>query len=87
MSLSDFFGAVMSFSFVSSYIPQIIKMLVTKKAHDVSVWTYGICIQGYVAGLIWLLLTGFQLWLFINFFVGLSLSLTVVWLWYRYREK
>jgi len=87
LNSSDIFGALMSLSFVLSYLPQIIKMIVTKKAKDVSVWTYGTCVHGYIAGLIWLFLTGFQFWLFLNFFVGLILSLTVIYLWYKFRDN
>lgn len=82
----DFFGFIMFVAFGSCCVPQIIRILRTKSALDVSVSTYILTIVGYIAASCYMFLTGFGIWWCLNYFFGLITSSWVLYLCYKHRK-
>lgn len=85
MNIADFFGGLMSLCFVLSYIPQLVKIVRTKQAKDISPAMYIVTAIGYVSGFIYVFLGEFQVWLVINFSISLVLCLATLWSYFIFR--
>lgn len=74
----------MFLSFTLCYIPQIIKIYKNKSAENVSIFCYLLTSSGCLSGLIYIVNTSFDFWIFLNQLLGLSLSVWTMYLCYKY---
>jgi len=78
---------MMSLAFTLAFAPQIIKTLQTKDVSGVSTGVYWLSLLGYIAGILHTYLCiGFDLWLYLNFGLGLLLTVWFLWLHRRYQR-
>lgn len=69
------------------YVPQIVKIYKNKSSEGVSLTLIIMCIFGYISGIIYMFLTSFGLWWFINYSVGLIMCTILVYTWFKYRRN
>lgn len=79
-------GILMALCFMFCYVPQIIKIIKTKSSKDVSLSLIFMCMGGYAFGLVYMFLTTFALWIFLNYFLGLVMSSLLVYICYKYKQ-
>ena len=82
------FGIILTVSFSTAYLPQIIKMWKNKSSEDVSLCMLVINTIGYASGIMYLLVggaTGF--WLWVNYCLGTAMSIIAMWVWLIYRRN
>jgi uncharacterized protein with PQ loop repeat len=79
-------GFVMVFSFMFCYLPQIIKIYKTKSSEGLSLMLVLMCIVGYASGLVYMFLTSFGIWWFLNYLVGLVMCLVLTHAWFKYHR-
>lgn len=79
-------GLIMVFSFMFCYLPQIITIYKNKSSHGASLMLIVMCIVGYVAGLIYMFMTTFGLWWFLNYTVGLIMCFVLLYAWFKYKK-
>jgi uncharacterized protein with PQ loop repeat len=84
--LTEFFGIVMTLSFMFCYVPQIIKIYKNKSSEGVSLTLIIMCIIGYIAGMCYMFLTQFGLWWFVNYCVGLVMCVILIFTWFKYKK-
>lgn len=85
--LTTIFGFLMCACFVVGFIPQAYKMWRNKSSADVSSWQYVLTIGGYVSAMIYMFLTGFGWWFFLNYFLGIAFCLLIIYLCQKYKQK
>ena len=75
-------GALMALSFMTSLVPQILKIIKTKSSDDLSPLMIALCFSGYFFGMIYMYFNVFGFWWFMNYTTGMvtSIALFVVWL-------
>ncbi len=76
----------MALSFMLCYVPQIFKIRKNKSSKDVSLALVLICVNGYISGLVYIFLTTFVLWVFLNYIAGLIMSSVLLWYWFKYKN-
>tara|TARA_Y100000996_G_C22382243_1_gene585577 strand:- start:378 stop:638 length:261 start_codon:yes stop_codon:yes gene_type:complete len=84
--LEQAFGLILTISFSSAYIPQIIKIIKRKSSNDVSLIMLIVNGIGYSSGLAYVLLKNVTAyWLLFNYSAGLLMTIfcTIVWAFYR----
>ena len=84
--ITEFFGILMMLSFMFCYIPQIIKIYKNKSSDDVSLMLILMSIVGYISGMIYMFLTRFGIWWFLNYCVGLIMCSILVYAWFKFRQ-
>jgi uncharacterized protein with PQ loop repeat len=84
--LAEFFGILMTLFFMFCYIPQIVKIFKNKSSKDVSLMLILMSIGGYISGMIYMFLTTFGLWWFLNYTVGLIMCSILVYAWFKFNE-
>jgi len=72
--------------FFICYVPQIIKMLKTKEVDDISPIMWALAMIGYSCGLIYFLFH-WKFSMVLNYSSGLTCSLIIFVLYYKWREK
>jgi len=83
----EIFGIIYSVSFIICYIPQIIKLLQTKKSGDISIILFVLSIFGYISALIYVLsVIGNDIILIINYSVCLIFCIIITFLTLKYRK-
>lgn len=81
----DLAGILMAASFMSCYVPQIIKIVRTESSKDISVSMILLGLSGYVFGMIYMFSNVFGLWWFLNYLTGIISSFVLLYYWYRHR--
>ena len=81
----DVSGILMAASFMSCYVPQIIKIIRTESSKDISVSMILLGLSGYVFGMIYMFSNVFGLWWFLNYLTGIISSFVLLYYWYRHR--
>ena len=77
--IKEFFGILLAISFSMAYIPQIIKTLKSKKSKDISIFMLIINAVGYSSGIIYILLCeSSAFWLWVNYSLGLLMTITCI---------
>jgi uncharacterized protein with PQ loop repeat len=84
--ITEFFGILMMLSFMLCYIPQIVKIYKNKSSEDVSLMLILMSIVGYVSGMIYMFMTRFGLWWFLNYCVGLVMCSILVYAWFKFKK-
>jgi uncharacterized protein with PQ loop repeat len=84
--LAEFFGILMMLFFMLCYIPQIVKIFKNKSSKDVSLMLILMSIGGYISGMVYMFLTTFGLWWFLNYTVGLIMCSILVYAWFKFNE-
>lgn len=84
--MSSIFGVLLCFFLNISVVPQIYKSWLTKQVDDLSLPAYWTALLGFVFALLYCWFTSAALWLWINYIVGLTLELIMLWLIYHYRK-
>jgi uncharacterized protein with PQ loop repeat len=85
--ITELFGIIMMLSFMLCYIPQIVKIYKNKSSEDVSLMLILMSIIGYISGMIYMFLTSFGLWWFLNYCVGLIMCSILVYAWFKFRQN
>lgn len=80
-------GLFMMMSFMLCLVPQIIKIVKTKSANDLSPYMIVLSMSGYLFGLIYMFLTGFGLWWFLNYTTGMVTASVLLYFWYIYKNN
>lgn len=76
----------MTLSFMFCYVPQIVKIYKNKSSEGLSLMLVVMCIIGYLSGMIYMFLTAFGLWWFLNYSVGLLMCTILVFAWFKYNK-
>ena len=84
--ITEFFGIIMTLSFMFCYVPQIVKIYNNKSSEGVSLTLIIMCIIGYISGMIYMFLTSFGLWWFMNYSVGLIMCSILIYAWFKYKK-
>jgi len=79
-------GIAMALCFMFCYVPQIAKIIKTKSSKDVSLSLIFMCMGGYTFGLLYMFLTSFALWIFLNYAFGLVMSSVLVYICFKYKK-
>jgi len=85
--IRDISGAIMTLSFMSCYIPQIIKIIKTKSSSDLSPSMIFLGLSGYVFGMIYMITNVFGLWWFLNYLTGIISSFVLLYYWFKHRKN
>ena len=83
---AELFGIIMTMAFMFCYVPQIVKIFQNKSSKDVSLMLILMSIVGYISGMIYMFLTTFGLWWFMNYSVGLVMCSILVYAWFRFKK-
>lgn len=84
--ITESFGIIMMLSFMFCYIPQIIKIFKNRSSNDVSLMLILMSIVGYISGMIYMFLTRFGIWWFLNYCVGLIMCSILVYAWFKFKN-
>ena len=84
--LTEFFGIIMTLSFMLCYVPQIIKIYKSRSSEGLSLTLVVMCIVGYISGICYMFLTKFGLWWFINYSVGLTMCIILIITWFKFKK-
>ena len=84
--ITEFFGIIMTLSFMFCYVPQIVKIYNNKSSEGVSLTLIIMCIVGYISGMVYMFLTSFGLWWFMNYSVGLIMCSILIHAWFKYKK-
>ena len=79
-------GVAMALCFMFCYLPQIMKIVKTKSSKDVSLSLIFMCMGGYTFGLLYMFLTNFALWFFLNYAFGLVMSSVLIYICFKYKK-
>jgi uncharacterized protein with PQ loop repeat len=85
--LTEIFGIIMTLSFMFCYVPQIVKIYKNKSSEGVSLTLIIMCIVGYISGMIYMFLTSFGLWWFMNYSVGLIMCSILIYAWFKFKKN
>ena len=83
--LAMIFGAMMSFSFALCFAPQIFRMYKNKSSKDVSLGMIFLQVCGNVGGLGLAFTSQGNIWLFINYGIGLVMAIGLLFFWKLFR--
>jgi uncharacterized protein with PQ loop repeat len=78
-------GLLMAVSFMSCYLPQILKIWKTKSSSDISPLMIYFGLLGYIFGLIYMFTNVWGLWWFANYFSGIITSIALLYFYYRHK--
>lgn len=82
----NFIGLIASILFVICYIPQLIKLFVTKETKGISILVYWICFVAYLCSMTYTILTyGFDRILLTKDIFGLIFCVSTMTLYYKYK--
>jgi uncharacterized protein with PQ loop repeat len=82
------FGIIYSLCFIICYIPQIIKLIQTKKSGDISISLFTLSVFGYISALVYVLTEiGNDVVLILNYSICLLFCLVIIFLSMKYREN
>jgi uncharacterized protein with PQ loop repeat len=84
--IKELAGFIMVFSFMFCYVPQIVKIYQNKSSEGVSLMLVVMCIVGYIAGLVYMFMTAFGIWWFLNYAVGLIMCCILLHAWFKYKK-
>jgi len=84
--ITELAGITMMLCFMFCYIPQIVKIFQNKSSEDVSLMLILMSIGGYISGMIYMFLTTFGIWWFLNYCVGLLMCCVLVYAWFKYQK-
>jgi uncharacterized protein with PQ loop repeat len=82
----DISGFIMTISFMSCYIPQIIKIIKTESSTDLSPAMIFLGLSGYIFGMIYMLTNVFGIWWFLNYVTGIISSIVLLYYWFKHRN-
>jgi len=82
----DISGMIMTLSFMSCYIPQILKIVKTRSSSDLSPSMIILGLFGYISGMIYMYTNVFGLWWFLNYFTGIITSTVLFYYWFKHRN-
>lgn len=77
-------GLLMTFCYLVCSIPQIMKIIKTKSAKDISVGSLGLVISGHAFSIIYATFGSNNLWVFVCALVGLLTAIIMLILWSKY---
>jgi uncharacterized protein with PQ loop repeat len=83
---AELFGIIMTMAFMFCYVPQIVKIFQNKSSKDVSLMLILMSIVGYISGMVYMFLTTFGLWWFMNYSVGLIMCSILVFAWFKFKK-
>ena len=86
-TLKEIAGMLMTFCFMFCYIPQIVKIIRNKSSRDVSLALVVMSLCGYISGMVYLFLSSFGIWWFVNYCTGLVMCSILIWAWFKYRKN
>lgn len=72
---------LMTLSFMFCLIPQIVKIIKTKSSKDISPHMILLSMSGYFFGLIYMFMTTFGLWWFLNYVTGMFTASVLLYFW------
>lgn len=84
--ITESFGIIMMLSFMFCYIPQIVKIFKNRSSNDVSLMLILMSIVGYISGMIYMFMTRFGIWWFLNYCVGLVMCSILVYAWFKFKK-
>ena len=84
--IRDISGMIMALSFMSCYLPQIIRIIKTKSSSDISPTMIVLGLIGYITGLIYMYTNVFGLWWFCNYVTGIISSAILFYYWFKHRN-
>ena len=84
--IRDISGMIMTLSFMSCYIPQILKIVKTRSSSDLSPSMIVLGLFGYISGMIYMYTNVFGLWWFLNYFTGIITSTVLFYYWFKHRN-
>ena len=84
--IRDISGMIMTLSFMSCYIPQIIKIIKTESSSDLSPTMIVLGLVGYITGMIYMYSNVFGIWWFLNYFTGIISSSVLFYYWFKHRN-
>jgi uncharacterized protein with PQ loop repeat len=85
--MDQIFGLILTISFSSAYIPQILKIVKRKSSDDVSLIMLMVNGLGYSSGLAYVLAKQVSAnWLLFNYLAGLIMTIICVAVWIFYRK-
>jgi uncharacterized protein with PQ loop repeat len=80
-------GITMTLCFMLCYVPQIVKIFKNKFSRGLSIMLVVMSICGYISGLVYMFLTEFGIWWFLNYCNGLIMCSVLVYAWCKYRHN
>jgi hypothetical protein len=80
-------GLAMAFCYLFCGIPQILKIIKTKSAVDISVGSIGLMISGHIFSIIYATYGTNNMWTFICAIGSLLSAITLLILWSKYGKK
>ena len=86
-TFAQFFGLVMTISFMFCYVPQIVTIYKNKFSRGLSLGLILMSICGYISGMVYMFLTQFGIWWFANYSVGLIMCIVLVYAWFKFRKN
>jgi len=86
--MEEFLGLLYTFCFSICIWPQIFKSIKTKKVQDVSISLFILSVIGYISAIAYTILrVGLDFWWLINYTLSLLSSITMIFIWFRYKNK
>jgi len=85
--ITETFGAIMTICFMFCYVPQIVTIFKNKFSRGLSLGLVVMSICGYISGMIYMFLTQFGIWWFLNYCVGLIMCVVLVYAWFKFRKN
>jgi len=85
--LREVCGILMTLSFMSCFLPQIIKIIKTKSSSDLSPLMIILSMSGYIFGLLYMYHNVFGLWWVMNYVTGIITSGVLLYFWYRNKDN
>ena len=86
--MDNLLGIILSISFSSAYIPQIIKMIKRKSSNDISLIMLLVNGLGYMSGVGYVILKNTNaFWLTFNYLSGFFMTLVCIGFWSFYRKN
>jgi len=84
--IRDISGMIMTLSFMSCYIPQILKIIKTESSSDISPTMIILGLIGYITGMIYMYTNVFGIWWFLNYATGIVTSTVLFYYWFKHRN-
>ena len=87
IKMEEFLGLIYTACFSTCIWPQIFKSIKTKKVEDVSISLFILSIIGYISAIYYTILRiGFDFWWLINYGLSLLSAITMVCVWFKYKN-
>lgn len=80
-------GIIMTFCYLFCSVPQIIKIIKTKSAKDISVGFLGLSIAGHSFATVYACFGANNIWAFVCYGGGLLSCLVLLYLWNKYGKN